>query len=220
MAVCYKFSKQINDLIDDEISPTELQNLQAHLAGCSKCRQYLERSKQLKESFSALPHYKTSGTFDIVLREKLRNELKQEKLLKFSLPLNMSIFTNYRKPAFAAALVVVVVSGFMISRALMYNNNQAPAGFAEKEQVSVQSNMVSTAKSGNQVNTQPYLKMKNYVNVREQFSNSPGYIRMTNADRHSRSIENVDPGYDSVRVLPQSTPQAPLIRQANTTVHF
>ena len=221
MAVCYTFLKHINDLLDNEISPTELQNLQTHLAGCSQCRQYLERSKQLKASFSAMPRYKTSDTFDIILREKLRSELNQEKLFKFSLPFDMSLFTNYRKPVFAAAMVVIIASGILVSRNLVDNNNRVPTGYADKEQISVQSNMVSTS-SENQVNAQPYLKMKNYVNVREQFSNNPGYIRMTNTERQSHSIENADPGFDndSVRVLPQSSPSAPLIRQANATVHF
>ena len=101
MAVCYAFLKQINNLLDDDIEPSDLKQLEAHLANCSNCRDYLERAQAIQASFSSLPRYKTSGSFDIVLREKLRNEIIYLGYVPYQdLPKIYSLATIFVYPSF------------------------------------------------------------------------------------------------------------------------
>ena len=116
MAVCYKFLKQINDFIDNDIEPSDLKQLETHLQNCSSCRAYVNRYKTVKKSLAALPHYKTSQTFDIVLRERLRKEINGEKRFHFK-PFVLPEFPM-RVPSIAGAGIAVVIAAFLIVNSL------------------------------------------------------------------------------------------------------
>ncbi len=216
MAVCYQFLKHINDYIDNDIDQTDLKLLNKHMAECDECRLYVERSKAVKHSLSALPRYKTSSSFDIVLKERLRNEIKQEKTSRWSF--FQFNFTNpVRIPAMAAGAFAIVVIGLFISQPLFVSNDSRQPAVAEQDAFSTESIVVPASQSTTNDHS---LKMRNYVNVREQFHLDGQYsnysLQSNNASgRIERSSNN-----DSIRAFQSNTNDKPLIRQANSTVHF
>jgi len=77
MANCYYFKKLINQLIDDEISPSEKTELDSHLSTCSECSTYLIKLKKMSKMFTRLPEVKTSEDFYVLLRARIRRELNR-----------------------------------------------------------------------------------------------------------------------------------------------
>ena len=215
MAICYKYQNYINDFIDNDIDAARKKELEEHIKVCSSCNENLKNLKLLKQSLGSLPRYKTSSTFDIVLRAKLKKEIN-----KSSSFINLPFFPIIRPiPAFAAFTIILIFVGALIGNSLNILNKQKTtqkliaverAGYSENEQV-------EETKKAAPVNDR--LKMNNYVNVVEQFpvsSNNPR--NLARYEYNGGRIEKVQ--NDSLSRLRKKTSSRPLIRQANASVHF
>ena len=215
MAICYKYQKYINDYIDNDIEAARKKELEEHLQTCSSCSEDLKNAKLLKQSLASLPRYKTSPTFDIVLRSKLKKEIHKTSSL-----LNLPFFPMIRPvPAFAALTIIFIFVGVLIGNSINILNKQNTtqkliavenAGYAEQEE---------TGETKQAAAEKERLRMNNYVNVHEQFPVSSTTTReLTNYESNGRRIERVQ--NDSLSRLKSKPAGKPLIRQANASVHF
>ncbi len=165
MANCYKYQEYINDFIDDDIDTARKKELEEHIKICSSCNLNLKNLKLLKVSLKSLPRYKTSSTFDIVLRSRLKKEIN-----KSSSFINLPFFPMIRLvPVFAAFTIILIFVGVLIGNSLNILNKQKTtqkliaverAGYSENK-------LVEETKKAAPANDR--LKMNNYVNVFEQF---------------------------------------------------
>jgi len=120
MANCYKYQKYINDFIDNDIDAARKIELEKHIKVCSSCNENLKSSKLLKQTLSSLPRYKTSSTFDIVLRSRLKKEINKSPSL-----INLPFFPMIRPiPAFAALTIIFIFVGILIRNSLNILNKQ------------------------------------------------------------------------------------------------
>ena len=66
-----RLMEQIDGYLDDELSPAERAQMEAHLAGCRRCRRALHLHGRLAGAVTAMPIPRTSPRF----RERLRQQL-------------------------------------------------------------------------------------------------------------------------------------------------
>lgn len=66
-----RLMEQIDGYLDDELSPAERAQMEAHLAGCRRCRRALHLHGRLAGAVAAMPIQRTSPRF----RERLRQQL-------------------------------------------------------------------------------------------------------------------------------------------------
>ncbi len=214
MADCYKFQQHINDLIDENIDAVRKKELEDHLKVCSSCNENLEYSKLINRSLKSLPRYKTSSSFDIVLRSRLLKEINKSHSF-----INLPFLPSLRPvPAFAAFTIILIFVGVLIGNSLnILNKNSTQkliaverAGYTEDEQT-------GEANPPDPANVR--LKMNNYVNVFEQFPVSANNPRdLSGIEYNGGRIEKVQ--NDSMLMLRNNASSRPLIRQANASVHF
>jgi len=212
---CYKYQKYINDFIDNDIDSAREKQLEEHIKVCSSCNQFLKKSRLLKHSLGTLPRYKTSTTFEIVLRSRLKKEINKSPFF-----INLPFFPIIRPiPAIAAFTIILIFVGVLIGNSLNILNKQKTtqkliaverAGYSEDKQA-------EETKKVAPVNGR--LKMNNYVNVFEQFPVSSNYSKnLARFQYNGGRIEKIQ--NDSLTRLRLDKLNKPLIRQANAIVHF
>jgi len=215
MAICYKYQKFINDYIDNDIDTARKKELEEHMKNCSSCHENFKSAKLLKKSLASLPRYKTSPTFDIVLRSKLKKEINKSSTL-----LNLPFLPMIRPvPAFAALTIILIFVGVLIGNSVNILNKQETtqklvavekAGYTEEKEAEATQQAAAAEER---------LKMNNYVNVFEQFPVSATSSReLARYQYNGQRIEKVR--NDSLSRLRNTPASKPLIRQANASVHF
>jgi len=215
MAICYKYQKYINDYIDNDIDAARKIELEEHMKNCSSCQENLKNAKLLKKSLASLPRYRTSPTFDIVLRSKLKKEINKSSTL-----LNLPFLPMIRPvPAFAAFTIFLIFVGVLIGNSINILNKEKTtpkliavekAGYGEEKEAEA----TQQADAAEQ-----RLKMNNYVNVFEQFPvSTTGSRDLARYEYNGRRIEKIQ--NDSLSRVRNNPTSKPLIRQANASVHF
>jgi anti-sigma factor (TIGR02949 family) len=97
MMNCEESDRFLDAYLDGELEPDKRAELDQHLAGCPECKQKLDRSRQLREFFTAnAPHYSAPP------------ELKGKVLARLEATRRSNIVALVRRPwLYAAALLIV-----------------------------------------------------------------------------------------------------------------
>ncbi len=109
------FEKHINQYLDGELSSSKLRAFEAHLLECRSCREEVEQFRGLLEDLHGLEDREVPPA----LRERLHTALSEE-IVKGDGRVNRKL-NPWALTAAAAALVVVLVGGTMLSGGLMGN---------------------------------------------------------------------------------------------------
>ena len=79
MINCDKFVSLITDYLDGTLGEQEKAEFNEHLLACKNCAPVFQRIKILRQHLKKLPSLKTSSTFEVVLRSRLRRELGRNR---------------------------------------------------------------------------------------------------------------------------------------------
>ncbi len=214
MGDCYKYQKLINDSIDNEIDTTGKKQLEDHIKQCASCSTQLQNARIVKHSLKTLPKYKTSTSFELVLRSRLRNEMYKKPAFA---PL-MWLSSWRPVPAFATLGIIFIFFGYFLANTIQTNKipTQAPQLVTSNSAAMIENNQAMVIRPAANDGS---IKMKNYVNIAEQLPGNHPYARELSEIQSSYNrIQQVQ--NDTVRrVMPRNL-NKPLIRQANTIVHF
>ncbi len=77
MTPCQRFKDTLFDLLDHEIDPQRKKQLQNHIGSCPACARLLHRLQVLRSCLLHLQPVQASDTFQLLLRERLRREMKR-----------------------------------------------------------------------------------------------------------------------------------------------
>ena len=117
MAICYNFQKKISAYIEGELTGPEEDKFNSHLEKCSSCRARVSNMKMLTSNLGQLPKYKTSSTFDVELRSRIRAEMNKGSFV--------NIFNDMRTPLrmsmYATAAVIFISLGILIDQQYIHN---------------------------------------------------------------------------------------------------
>ena len=119
MINCDKCRNNLSAFIDEETTEQESSSIKEHLQKCSKCQRQYNELNGMRSALSSLRKIKTTASFDIILRDRLRREFRKRNTRTLA-----SISSRFRAPAFTAAAVVVLLTGMLIGRT-MQNPNPA-----------------------------------------------------------------------------------------------
>lgn len=108
MTPCEQYKADLLKMIDGELEPQAKKTLAEHLEACSVCNEFVKELLQLKTHLKSLPSVKTSDGFQLLLRERIRREMKGQYKRR-------ETWKTYWAPAFAFG-VVVIVSGFVLTQ--------------------------------------------------------------------------------------------------------
>ncbi len=75
MDPCKCYSKKVYDFIDGELKGKEKNHFEKHMEACSACSNCVRQLAALRRKLSSLPEIKTSESFHLLLRERIRREL-------------------------------------------------------------------------------------------------------------------------------------------------
>jgi hypothetical protein len=151
MADCYKLMKKYTHFLDGDLQGAEKEKFEQHLGSCPECGRRLGQTREIVKNLSALSKYKTSPTFEIVLRSKLRSELnKRSTYSHFFLPEKWSQVTAY-----AAGIILLISTGIFIDRSLDKQTTQ-PIIFQPLSET-------TTVPMATRLPKNKKIKMKNYV---------------------------------------------------------
>jgi len=215
MADCYKFQKLINDSIDNKIDTAGKKQLEDHIKQCVSCSMQLKNALVLQRSLKTLPKYKTSASFELVLRSKLRNEMYNKPAFS-----PLAWLPTWRPvPVIATLGILFIIFGYFMAG--MIHNSKTPV---ITQQPGINGANTTVLENIPAVVTQPashdgYIKMKNYVNIAEQLPGNRAFTReLSEIQANNSRIEQVQS--DSIQKIMPRRLNKPLIRQANTIVHF
>lgn len=108
MKDCDHYIHLFSDELDETIDPQKRTALQSHLRACSACREKLDSLRGVKNSLASLPRVKTSDSFDIVLRAKIRQEQRYQR----SSSRSFSFFEfGWKTPAYAVVALLLMFVG-------------------------------------------------------------------------------------------------------------
>ena len=88
MNPCERFQEAIFDFLDGELDVVRKRELEHHLKTCSVCASFLEEIRRLRSDLKHLTPVKTSESFQVLLRERIRREIagKGRKSAPFAFP--------------------------------------------------------------------------------------------------------------------------------------
>ncbi len=123
MKDCDHYIHLFSDELDETIDPQKRIALHSHLRACSACREKLDSLRGVKNSLASLPRVKTSDSFDIVLRAKIRQEQRYQR----SSSRAFSFFEfGWKTPAYAVVAILLMFIGAQFQRFATMPSNPQP----------------------------------------------------------------------------------------------
>lgn len=213
MKNCDRIVKMFYSYLGENLRRTEREIIDVHLASCGSCRARLKRARRLKSDLRNLPKYKTSPTFNAVLRARIRSEAHQRPAGVVGRTANWA----WQIPAYSAAALLFIGIGFVLQRSLENEINPGFSSLANMEQVEIISLQELESVPAGTVK-KSYPRMKNYVKgsvplykILQESKQSYPYQTGT-LDRIDRDSTKYRNNYRSYSTLP--------IQQANAPVKF
>jgi len=119
MKDCYKYKAYFNDYIDGNISETLKKQLLMHLEICERCRIAVKEMISAKKALKSLSTVKTSPSFDIVLKSKIRKEARKRNANTW-----FAMFSpdSLRLPAYAFSAAALILIGVVLDRTVFESN--------------------------------------------------------------------------------------------------
>ncbi|MFQ6110195.1 MAG: anti-sigma factor family protein [Candidatus Aminicenantales bacterium] len=105
---CRRFDDCFSDYVEGNLDPEVREETQRHLQSCYRCSAYVRRIQLLRNNLRSLTRLKTSESFEIALRGRLKREMRRESLVERILP----AIVLRRAPAFGLAAVVILVGSY------------------------------------------------------------------------------------------------------------
>lgn len=122
MKNCDKFVSLFTDYLDGILPGQIKSEFNQHLTDCRECTDRLRQMKALKHHLKKLNPVKTSDTFHVVLRSRIRRELTRHT---FAQKIGF-YFQTYKLPAFATGAVALILISFVSF--YTFFNSENPAG--------------------------------------------------------------------------------------------
>jgi hypothetical protein len=107
MANCDKFVSQYTEYLDGRLSTQIKSDFDQHIHTCQECAESIRNMRALKSHLKGLTQVKTSDTFHVVLRSRIRQELSKESIPEKII----NSFRIYKLPRYVigfAALILIV----------------------------------------------------------------------------------------------------------------
>jgi len=109
MTNCDKFVTLFSDYIDGTLANQQKSEFRQHIDQCRKCADTLSGMRVIKTHLKELTPVKTSNTFHVVLRSRIRRELERATLRdRF-----IVYIQTHRLPAFATSFAALIVISFI-----------------------------------------------------------------------------------------------------------
>jgi hypothetical protein len=142
MERCKKFEKLIKEYISGELSSTKKSSLQAHLKECKSCRGIFELHQILEKDLVTFPEV-TEESFVKMRQNVIRNIRRKES--EIPIPWYQVIVDQLtyflRKPAFVAAVAVVLfLVGFFSRNLIIPSNGDTNSAFIRQINYSAEKN--------------------------------------------------------------------------------
>lgn len=106
---CRKFDEYFSDYVEGNLDPKIKEEAEKHLDNCYRCSTYVRRIQLLRSNLRSLTRHKTSESFEITLRGRLKREMRRGSLVERILP--AVLFR--RAPVYGVAAVLVLVGGYL-----------------------------------------------------------------------------------------------------------
>lgn len=132
---CRRFDDCFSDYVEGNLDPEVREETQRHLQSCYRCSAYVRRIQLLRNNLRSLTRLKTSESFEIALRGRLKREMRRESLVERILP----AIVLRRAPAFGLAAVVILVGSYFAYQKFAHPKKGLPtaAGVQESSDVAL-----------------------------------------------------------------------------------
>ena len=109
MNPCHRFRESMFDFFDGELDALRKKDLERHLQECSRCARFLDQILLLRSHLKTLTPVKTSDSFLVLLRERIRREVAGKRRTGV---VSVS-FARRWIPAFSLGILVLIM-GFWV----------------------------------------------------------------------------------------------------------
>lgn len=198
MAECYNFSKKISQYLDNELSKAEKIQFERHREECLSCRKKFSEIQTLVNYMHKMPAKKTSESFNVVLRSRLRKELKTPH--KLSIPVIRPV---WQLATLCLIACISVYTGMFIDRKFIRTFNLKP------DRTSVYLRPIRQASLDIPKSDSKHFKMKNYVMDELKLSDIANMGRLSNYN----TLQTTDS-------LTSNPPNTATFQTANAIVRF
>lgn len=120
MASCDKFVPLFTEYLDGNLSGQSKSEFENHLQNCRHCAETVQHMEALQIQLKQLTPVKTSDTFHIVLRSRIRHELEKPSLWDQV----VTYFQVNRVPAFATGFAALLLISFLSYNLFFQSNGQ------------------------------------------------------------------------------------------------
>ncbi len=152
MGKCYKYTMKISQYLDNELNDAEKKNFEQHCNECLSCRTKLLKTQELVKYLPGMPKPKPSFSFDVVLRSRLRQEIKSHQ----------ATFLPVFRPVWQLA-TICIVAGISVYAGMFLDQRLNQPAQIQTEQKPIYLRPTRRISAEKPVNTPGQIRVKNYV---------------------------------------------------------